>query len=62
MTLSGAVIQSMVSNGLKNTHSIGEHYLAPLNSYWATGPDGGGYYRELPGGGYEKLLDGFGDY
>jgi hypothetical protein len=50
--------------GYENVYSpsIGEHYLAPLNSYWATGPDGGGYYRELPGGGYEKLLDGFGDY
>jgi hypothetical protein len=42
--------------------STGEHYLAPLNSYWAGGPDGGGYYRELPGSGYEKLAEGFGDY
>lgn len=50
--------------GYENVYSpsIGEHYLAPLNSYWDTGPDGGGYYRELPGGGYEKLLEGFGDY
>jgi len=50
--------------GYENVYSpsIGEHYLAPLNSYWETGPEGGGYYRELPGGGYEKLLDGFGDY
>ena len=50
--------------GYENVYSpsIGEHYLAPLNSYWDSGPEGGGYYRELPGGGYEKLLEGFGDY
>ncbi|NMC79953.1 MAG: hypothetical protein GYA59_11375 [Chloroflexi bacterium] len=50
--------------GYENVYSptTGEHYLAPLNSYWAGGPDGGGYYRELPGGGYEKLSEGFGDY
>lgn len=50
--------------GFENVYSpsTGEHYLAPLDSYWATGPDGGGYYRELPGGGYELLQEGFGDY
>lgn len=50
--------------GYENVYSpsIGEHYLAPLESFWATGPEGGGYYRELPGGGYELLQDGFGDY
>ena len=50
--------------GYENVYSpsIGEHYLVPLESYWATGPEGGGYYRELPGGGYELLQDGFGDY
>jgi len=50
--------------GFENVYSpsTGEHYLAPLGSYWATGPDGGGYYRELPGGGYELLQEGFGDY
>lgn len=50
--------------GYENVYSpsTGEHYMAPLNSYWAGGPEGGGYYRELPGGGFEKLLDGLGDY
>ena len=50
--------------GFENVYSpsTGEHYLAPLNSYWETGPDGGGYYRELPGSGFEKLEYGFGDY
>jgi hypothetical protein len=50
--------------GYENVYSpsTGEHYMAPLNSYWAGGPEGGGYYRELPGGGYEKLSDGLGDY
>ena len=50
--------------GYENVYSptLGDHYLAPLNSYWEGGPEGGGYYRELPGGGVEKLLDGFGDY
>lgn len=50
--------------GFENVYSptTGDHYMAPLDSYWATGPDGGGYYRELPGGGYELLKDGFGDY
>ena len=50
--------------GYENVYSptTGEHFMAPLDSYWATGPDGGGYYRELPGGGYELLEDGFGDY
>ena len=36
--------------------STGTTYDAPLNSWNATGPDGAGYYRELPGGGgLEKL-------
>lgn len=50
--------------GYENVYSptTGEHYEAPLNSYWDTGPDGGGYYRSLPGGGYERLESGFGDY
>ena len=50
--------------GYENVYSptTGEHYQAPLNSYWESGPDGGGYYRELPGGGFEKLEYGFGDY
>ncbi len=50
--------------GYENVYSptIGDHYLVPLELYWATGPEGGGYYRELPGGGYELLEDGFGDY
>ena len=50
--------------GFENVYSptTGEHYLAPLDTYWETGPDGGGYYRELPGGGLEKLELGFGDY
>ncbi len=50
--------------GYENVYSpsTGEHFMAPLNSYWAGGPEGGGYYRELPGGGYEKLSDGLGDY
>lgn len=50
--------------GFENVYSptTGDHFLAPINSYWETGPDGGGYYRELPGGGFEKLEFGFGDY
>lgn len=50
--------------GYENVYSptTGDHYEAPLSSYWNTGPDGGGYYRSLPGGGYEKLESGFGDY
>jgi len=50
--------------GYENVYSptTGEHYEAPLNSYWDGGPEGGGYYRDLPGGGYEKLSAGFGDY
>lgn len=50
--------------GFENVYSptTGDHFLAPINSYWETGPDGGGYYRELLGGGFEKLIRGFGDY
>ncbi|OGC59668.1 hypothetical protein A2890_02060 [candidate division WWE3 bacterium RIFCSPLOWO2_01_FULL_53_14] len=50
--------------GYENVYSpsTGEHYEAPLNSYWDTGPDGAGYYRSLPGGDYERLESGFGDY
>ncbi len=50
--------------GYENVYSptTGEHFQAPLNSYWESGPDGGGYYRELPGSDYEKLEYGFGDY
>jgi len=50
--------------GYENVYSptTGEHYEVPLDSYWETGPDGAGYYRGLPGGGYEKLEDGFGYY
>jgi hypothetical protein len=50
--------------GYENVYSpsTGEHYEAPLNSKWDTGPEGSGYYRTLPGGGYEKLERGFGSY
>jgi len=50
--------------GYENVYSpsTGEHYEAPLTSQWDTGPEGSGYYRSLPGGGYEKLERGFGDY
>ena len=50
--------------GYENVYSptTGEHFQAPMNSYWESGPDGGGYYRELPGSGFEKLEYGFGDY
>jgi len=50
--------------GFENVYSptTGEHYLAPLESYWETGPNGAGYYRELPGGGLEILEYGFGTY
>jgi len=49
--------------GYENVYSptTGEHYEAPLNSYWSTGPDGPGYYRSA-GNDYEKLEPGFGDY
>ncbi|MFA6098421.1 MAG: hypothetical protein WCV50_00710 [Patescibacteria group bacterium] len=48
--------------GYENVYSptTGEHYEAPLNSQWDGGPQGSGYYRSLPGGGYEKLERGFG--
>ena len=50
--------------GFENVYSpsTGEHYEAPLTSEWDTGPEGPGYYRDLPGGGYEKLEPGFGGY
>lgn len=36
--------------------STGQRYDAPLNSWNSTGPEGSGYYRQLPGGGgLEKL-------
>ncbi len=35
--------------------STGDTYDVPLNSYNPTGPNGGGYYRQLPGGGLEEL-------
>lgn len=35
--------------------STGDTYDVPLNSYNPTGPNGGGYYRQLPGGGMEQL-------
>lgn len=35
--------------------STGQTYDVPLNAYNPTGPNGGGYYRELPGGGLEQL-------
>jgi len=50
--------------GYENVYSptTGDHYEASTSSYWETGPEGGGYYRDLPGGGYEKLERGFGNY
>jgi hypothetical protein len=50
--------------GYENVYSstTSEHYEAPLNSKWDSGPDGSGYYRSLPNGGYEKLNSGFGTY
>ena len=35
--------------------STGQRYDAPLNSWNASGPDGAGYYRQLPDGSSEKL-------
>ena len=37
--------------------STGDQYQVPLNSYDPAGPDGPGYYRELPGGGGSELLE-----
>lgn len=37
--------------------TTGQRYDAPLNSWNSTGPDGGGYYRQLPGGGGLEKLD-----
>ncbi|MFA5069956.1 MAG: hypothetical protein WC528_01625 [Patescibacteria group bacterium] len=50
--------------GYENVYSptTGEHYEAPLTSEWQGGPQGTGYYRSLPNGGYEKLEPGFGEY
>jgi hypothetical protein len=50
--------------GLKNVYSPapGEHYLVRVDSLWADGPAGSGYYRQLPEGGYELLVDSFGEY
>ncbi|HEX4452105.1 MAG TPA: hypothetical protein VH143_14600 [Kofleriaceae bacterium] len=35
--------------------SSGETYTVPWNAWSATGPDGAGYYRQVPGGGVERL-------
>ncbi len=50
--------------GYINVYSpaLGEHYLVRVDSLWADGPAGSGYYRQLPEGGYELLVDGFGEY
>jgi len=50
--------------GYENVYSpsTGDHYWAPLNSKWETGPDGPGYYRVVnpTTGDVEKLENGFG--
>jgi hypothetical protein len=50
--------------GYENVYSpsTGDHYEAPLTSKWESGPNGAGYYRSVPNGGYEKLERGFGSY
>ncbi|MFT3696881.1 MAG: hypothetical protein QM831_27310 [Kofleriaceae bacterium] len=35
--------------------STGETYVVPNNAWSDTGPQGAGYYRQLPGGGVERL-------
>jgi hypothetical protein len=35
--------------------STGETYTVPWNAWSATGPQGAGYYRQVPGGGVERL-------
>jgi hypothetical protein len=62
MVLSANWTQAIM--GYKNVYSaaLGEHYLVRVDSYWADGPSGGGYYRQLPEGGYELLKDGLGEY
>lgn len=35
--------------------STGQNYDVPLNSWSSYGPEGAGYYRELPGGSVERL-------
>ena len=35
--------------------STGEEYIVPNNAWNASGPQGAGYYRALPGGGEERL-------
>jgi len=37
------------------SESTGELWTVSQNAWWATGPQGPGYYREVPGGGYEQL-------
>jgi hypothetical protein len=45
--------------GYENVESptTGDQYQVPLNNYDPAGPDGPGYYRELPGGGGSELLE-----
>lgn len=48
---------TMLGSETVESESTGEQYQAPFNSWNSTGPDGPGYYRELPGGGGVEKLD-----
>ena len=37
--------------------SSGEKYVVPWNAWSETGPQGAGYYRQVPGGGVERMDD-----
>jgi hypothetical protein len=46
---------TMLQQDHARSPSTGEAYTVPWNAWSATGPDGAGYYRQVPGGGVERL-------
>ncbi|HEY1548697.1 MAG TPA: hypothetical protein VGG28_12800 [Kofleriaceae bacterium] len=46
---------TMLQQDHAKSPTTGETYTVPWNAWSATGPDGAGYYRQVPGGGVERL-------
>ena len=46
---------TMLQQDHAKSPSTGEAYTVPWNAWSATGPAGAGYYRQVPGGGVERL-------
>ena len=46
---------TMLQQDHARSPSTGEGYTVPWNAWSATGPQGAGYYRQVPGGGVERL-------